>query len=136
MNAAVSRTHLPGEVATALGISVDTVGRYAREGLIPFDKTPKGHRRYNVEEVRAALASEIAPTTRLVASAKAQGTRLVAGPEVSVSPQSRLREDLMATRTMERSESPEEQGLEGRKPDSAFDEVLGHSRRVLVASGR
>jgi hypothetical protein len=136
MSPSISRTHLPKEVATALGISVDTVGRYAREGIIPFEVTPKGHRRYDLEEVRSALASELTPTTRLRASAPTQGTRLVAGPDVSASPQSRLREDLRATRTMERSESSEERGVEGQKPDSAFDEVLGHSRRVLVAAGR
>lgn len=29
---------------------------YAREGRIPFDATPGGHRRFDIEEVRAALA--------------------------------------------------------------------------------
>ncbi len=55
MSASVSRTQFPKEVATALGISVDTVARYAREGIIPFEVTPKGHRRYDIDEVRDAV---------------------------------------------------------------------------------
>lgn len=137
MSASVSRTEYPKEVATALGISVDTVGRYAREGIIPFEVTPKGHRRYNIEEVREALASSLSPEPlRLVASPMFQGGKLVGGPEVQISPQSRLQEDLRATRTVESAESPAEEMTDGRSSDSVFDEVLGHARRVLVAAGR
>ena len=56
------RTTLPKEVARSVGLSVDSIGRYAREGLIPFETTPKGHRRYNVEEVQAALADMAGPS--------------------------------------------------------------------------
>lgn len=49
------RTAEAAELARALRLSVDSVGRYAREGRIPFDTTPGGHRRYNVDEVRLAL---------------------------------------------------------------------------------
>jgi hypothetical protein len=35
--------------------SVDSAGRYAREGRIAFDQTPGGHRRFNLDEVRLAL---------------------------------------------------------------------------------
>ena len=52
------------KVARALGLSTDSIGRYAREGRIPFDTTPGGHRRYNVEEVRQALS----PSSRLTSS--------------------------------------------------------------------
>lgn len=137
MSASVSRTHFPKEVATALGISVDSIGRYAREGIIPFEMTPKGHRRYDIEEVRDALASTLSPApTRLAPSPAPQGRKLVAGPEVRVSPQSRLREDLRATRTVEREEIASDEGPAGRSTDSVFDEVLGHARRVLVAASR
>ncbi|WP_139346737.1 MerR family DNA-binding transcriptional regulator [Sinomonas mesophila] len=133
MNTKVSRTHLPREVATALGISVDTVGRYAREGLIPFDTTPKGHRRFDIEEVMEALASERSSAKERLQARPAGSRRLVAGPEVAMSPQSRLREDLRATRTAKEMELPEPVDEE---PNSAIDEVLFHSRRVLVAAGR
>jgi len=137
MSAAISRTNYPKEVATALGISVDTVGRYAREGIIPFEVTPKGHRRYNIEEVREALAASLSPEPlRLAASPEFQSGKLLGGPEVRVSPQSRLQEDLRATRTVESAESPAEEMTDGRSSDSVFDEVLGHARRVLVAAGR
>ena len=45
-----------GDVAAALNLSTDSIGRYAREGRIPFAQTPGGHRRYNIAEVRQALA--------------------------------------------------------------------------------
>lgn len=137
MSAAVSRTQYPKEVAATLGISVDSVARYAREGIIPFEVTPKGHRRYNVEEVRESLASALSPQPlRLGASPEFQSGKLVGGPEVQISPQSSLQEDLRATRTVESAESPAEDITDGRGSNSVFDEVLGHSRRVLVAAGR
>lgn len=43
------------EVARDLRLSTDSVGRYAREGRIPFETTPGGHRRFNLDEVRQAL---------------------------------------------------------------------------------
>jgi hypothetical protein len=52
----------PNELASELGVSVSTVGAYAREGLIPFTTTPKGHRRYDLKAVRAALAEIGSPT--------------------------------------------------------------------------
>ena len=42
-------------LASALRLSVDSIGRYAREGRIPFDQTPGGHRRFDLDEVRLAL---------------------------------------------------------------------------------
>lgn len=45
------------EVAAQLGLASATVQKYAREGRVPFDTTPGGHRRFNVEEVRAVLSS-------------------------------------------------------------------------------
>lgn len=43
------------EVAAALGVSAATVQKYARDGRIPFGETPGGHRRFDIEEVKAAL---------------------------------------------------------------------------------
>ena len=53
----MSRTVAAAEVARALGLSADSIGRYARAGRVPFDLTPGGHRRYAVDEVRLALGS-------------------------------------------------------------------------------
>ena len=39
-----------------LGVSPATIQRYAREGLIPFATTAGGHRRFDVVQVREALA--------------------------------------------------------------------------------
>lgn len=51
------RTAATSEVAMGLGLAPATVQKYAREGRIPFGVTPGGHRRFDIEEVRAALAS-------------------------------------------------------------------------------
>jgi hypothetical protein len=44
-----------GAVAVLLKVRPCTVQAYARDGRIPFDVTPGGHRRYDLDEVRAAL---------------------------------------------------------------------------------
>lgn len=44
------------DIARALKIDEQTVRRYARDGIIPFSETLGGHRRYDLDEVRAALA--------------------------------------------------------------------------------
>ena len=46
-----------GEVAKALSIREDTLRRLARNGQIPFDATPGGLRRFNIDEVRKTLAA-------------------------------------------------------------------------------
>jgi excisionase family DNA binding protein len=57
------------DVAKALGVSDRSVRSYARAGLIPFTTTPGGHRRYDIDEVRAALGGprrSDAPTLEMV----------------------------------------------------------------------
>ena len=49
------RTKTSAETGHALGLAAATVQKYARDGRIPFDATPGGHRRFDVEEVRTAL---------------------------------------------------------------------------------
>jgi uncharacterized protein len=43
-------------VAAALGVSERSVRLYARAGRIPFSETPGGHRRFDLVEVKHALA--------------------------------------------------------------------------------
>lgn len=45
-----------GEVAADLHVSTGTLRQLAAKGLIPSDLTRGGHRRYNLEEARAAYA--------------------------------------------------------------------------------
>jgi excisionase family DNA binding protein len=44
------------QLADQLHISAATIRLYARERLIPFSETPGGHRRFELDDVRAALA--------------------------------------------------------------------------------
>lgn len=120
-----------------MGVSVDSIGRYAREGLIPFETTPKGHRRYNVDEVRVALSDLAGPSLdRLRASTTPRQSRLVVGPPVTPSASALLREDLRATRTAPAVAPPALAADRGEVPEPALCEFLGHARRILVAAGR
>lgn len=49
------RTATTEEVARALNVGPATVRKYARERRVPFDTTPGGHRRFDVDEAVAAL---------------------------------------------------------------------------------
>lgn len=64
----VHRVHGTTDVAEALGLRPATVQQYARNGRIPFDATPGGHRRFDIDEVRAALdareGAQVAPPAR------------------------------------------------------------------------
>jgi excisionase family DNA binding protein len=46
-----------GETARRLGVSVDTVRRWERDGLIKATRTLGGQRRFTVAEVESAKAS-------------------------------------------------------------------------------
>jgi hypothetical protein len=86
------------DIAKELHISEQTVRAYARDGLIPFLETPGGHRRYVLEDVRAALyrakARKFAPL-----DAGEQTPRL--SPETPAAPLERARRTRRGgTRTM------------------------------------
>ncbi|MGH3301959.1 MAG: hypothetical protein ACRDOK_09810 [Streptosporangiaceae bacterium] len=68
-----SRTENTAAVAAALGLRPATVQMYARNGRIPFDSTPGGHRRFDVDEVRAAL--DLRPSAAVAPPARSRGTR-------------------------------------------------------------
>lgn len=53
------RTLTSGQVAQELGVSAASVQRYARVGKIPHDVTLGGHYRFNMEEIRVAVAGEL-----------------------------------------------------------------------------
>lgn len=52
------RSLTASQVAAALYVSHATINRYAIAGKIPFDSTPGGHRRFNLNEARSALLRE------------------------------------------------------------------------------
>lgn len=66
----VARTLTAGEVAKALGVKPVTLRKWASQGRVPCDRTVGGHRRFSLEEVRAAtghggrLVEELAPFLR------------------------------------------------------------------------
>jgi excisionase family DNA binding protein len=43
-----------GEVARLFGVSVSTVTRWARTGLVPAVRTPGGHYRFRADDMRRA----------------------------------------------------------------------------------
>lgn len=45
----------PREVAALLGVTTQTVGRWAEAGRIPSRRLPSGHRRYAAADVRALV---------------------------------------------------------------------------------
>ncbi len=49
------KTLKAGEVARLLGVSVQTVGRWARLDELPHTTTPGGHRRFRETDVLAFL---------------------------------------------------------------------------------
>lgn len=51
----MARTSTAGDVADALHVRPATVRKYAREDRLPYDTTPGGHRRFDVEEAVAAI---------------------------------------------------------------------------------
>jgi DNA-binding transcriptional MerR regulator len=53
------------ELAAQLGVSEQTIRYHARRDVFPYDETPGGHRRYDLEEVRAALRSHLGRASML-----------------------------------------------------------------------
>lgn len=114
-------------VAEILGVRPTTVQRYAREGRIPFAATPGGHRRFDIDEVRAALAQ---PTFR---GAQPKPARLGQGADVAVSTSAELDARLGQVRA-ERTE-PDAGQVGGVPGPSAVQTLIADSRRILVATG-
>lgn len=46
-----------GEAASLLGIAVETLRRWERDGRIEAIRTPRGHRRFRRSDVEALLAA-------------------------------------------------------------------------------
>lgn len=110
------------EVADRLDLSPSSVQKYARDGNIPFEVTPGGHRRYNLAEVHRALY----PSKPALEPLTLTGS-LGAGSYVDVSGSARLQRDARAT-TAPTGDTIRREGQD------ALDELFGHARRVLVST--
>ena len=122
---AMHRTATTQQVAAALGVKATTVQLYSRQHRIPFDLTPGGHRRYDLDEVLAVLSA----TTDLSALTPLTAPGLGAGEVFGRS--------TLATMDTERRTTAGEaftgsQQAPGSERSAALD-LIGHSRRVLVA---
>jgi excisionase family DNA binding protein len=127
----VKRELLANKLAEALNLSTDTVGRYAKAGRIPFEKTPGGHRRFNLGEVRQALVALESSGIEGLRLSMEDLNPLALGPEVVISPSARLRESLRATRTV-----PMRNDNVGAIPvhgASALRDILENARRIRVS---
>jgi len=130
----IKRDLLPKDIASALNVSTDTIGRYARAGLIPFDKTPKGHRRFNLAEVQQALVDMDSDSLDFLRSpGGVPRNPLALGPVVVMSKSARLRENLRATRTAPSFSSGAENVEDSDPSSGTFEDLLKHSRRVLIS---
>lgn len=114
------RTMRTGQIAKALGLSVQTVRAYAREGRIPASPTPGGQYRFDLEEVRRTLT----PVTG-VALRPARSLVPLARATVAVG---------MATRTVVDERNLGEQAITGyvRESDTASEGGAAGDRPVVV----
>lgn len=119
----VNRTATTKDVAAALGVKASTVQLYSRQSRIPFDRTPGGHRRYNVAEVRAALEVD-EPSSRLAPMiAPGLGTGATATRSMMALMDAQRR--AIVGEVLDDADAPE-------AATAALD-LIGRSRRVLVA---
>ncbi|HUW87103.1 MAG TPA: excisionase family DNA-binding protein [Candidatus Paceibacterota bacterium] len=128
----VKRELLASKLAKALNLSADTVGRYAKAGRIPFEKTPGGHRRFNLGEVRQALmALESSGVEDLRLPVAGDLNPLALGPKVVISSSAKLHESLRATRTVPMSD--DNVVAVPVRGTSALRDILENARRIRVS---
>ncbi len=116
------RTLKAAQVSVALGVSADSVGRYARAGQIPFAATPGGHRLFNLDEVRQALAPSGRTATREVFDV----------PESTL--RRRQRRAIVTTSAGAPSEPVQSPEPTRPAPSAAVADLVRSARRVLRAS--
>ncbi len=115
-------------------VSKDSIRRWAREGRLPFDVTPGGHRRFSLEEALVVLSPE--SKTRLAPIVVDQAkTHIGRGPSLSASPAHGLARRVRAVETVPAVNSPQAAKTKKVPKPSATSELFGRARRVLVATG-
>lgn len=83
----MSRTATTEEVARALHVGPATVRKYARQRRVPFDTTPGGHRRFDVDEAVAALTGDSSSHEQDVSATATHDGETLDTPYVQVEPQ-------------------------------------------------
>ena len=83
------RTATTEELARALHVGPATVRKYARQRRVPFDTTPGGHRRFDIDEAVAALTGA-SGNEQDVRAAGTSDSGSLDTPYVRVEPQSSL----------------------------------------------
>jgi hypothetical protein len=132
----VKRTLKTAELLKGLPttVSKDSIRRWAREGRLPCDATPGGHRRYNLEEVLAAInAGNRSHFTPLAVGPGK--THIGKGPTPSTSQAHALERLLSQVETVPSTNADVPDVPETHQNTSAVSELLGHARRILVAAG-
>jgi hypothetical protein len=71
------RDRTSSQLAKALGVSAQTIRYHARRAGLPFSVTPGGHRRYDIDEVRAVLEHNAEGPFRESGAFPPAGQRLV-----------------------------------------------------------
>jgi excisionase family DNA binding protein len=116
------------DIARALKIDEQTVRRYARDGIIPFSETFGGHRRYDLDEVRTALARARSRQLEAFDSSSERDARLSAQTAPSPSP---LRLARSRRRGIGRAMIAEAQAESARAQRVPFIGMTGSSRFVV-----
>lgn len=117
------RKQTSAEVGQALGLAPATVQKYARDGRIPFNATPGGHRRFDVEEVRAALYGA---TNMLRGDPLPIDGGLGTGAPVTFSAAALTERDTRALVALA--------AIEDNDGRSALEDLFDHARRVFVTT--
>jgi len=134
--AGVERTLTTAQLLAGLPTSVskDSIRRWAREGLLPHDTTPGGHRRYSLDEVVAAISTERRSFLRPMVVGPGK-THLGTGPTAAESAADRLARRVAAVETTPTgAASTPAPSSRPARPATAVLQLLGHARRVLIAS--
>lgn len=122
----MKRTMTTSQVADELGLSASAVQKYARNGDIPFETTPGGHRRYDLAEVAQALY----PPKSALQPLDLDGS-LGAGAPVESSRAARLQRDARSTVAAVDDARADDAAGTG----DALTELFDRARRVLVSTG-
>lgn len=119
------------DIAVVLNVTEQTVRQYARDGAIPFDVTPGGHRRFDVDAVLLAVSLQAAPRRFEPLDFDSDEIRLDTNPKAAFAGDraERLSEVAFGTEAFDREADIE-------KYDPPFLGVPGSSRFIQSGVGR
>lgn len=121
----MGRDQTSSQIGEALSLSASTIQKYARDRRIPCSVTPGGHRRFNLEEVQAALYDQ---QPGLRADPLPLDGGLGAGAPITRSAAATAERDTRALVALADDEMVDDR--------TALQDLFDHARRVLVTSSR